>query len=319
MFELSGIITVGISPCRDITYYASGVEWGKHCVVDKCTYAAAGKALNVSRSLAWLGVPSTAGGLWGRDDLEKAKREADSWGGLVKAKFTPADGQTRQNFTLVDTSGQREIHLRAKSVLADDDSLRALREDMEKTVRPGNAVVFAGSIPAGKPVEAVLEIVKVCGERGAKTIVDTSGEALEALVESGQVWLAKPNVAELAELAGMEVKDDEAVIAGVCAKMKDKCRNFLVSRGAKGAVLVCEEGIFSAHYPGKVEVLRTVAAGDFMLGGFLAGIGEGQGLEYALDKSVRTATARVMGLSEKMPWDEANQELLNCTVEKYPF
>ena len=50
------IITVGICPCWDITCYVDGVEWGDHKKITSQTFVPAGKALNISRALAWMGV-----------------------------------------------------------------------------------------------------------------------------------------------------------------------------------------------------------------------------------------------------------------------
>ena len=64
------IITVGLAPAWDIQCRGQGLDWGCHAQIDEQDVRPAGKALNVSRALAWLGRSSVAAGLWGREDPE---------------------------------------------------------------------------------------------------------------------------------------------------------------------------------------------------------------------------------------------------------
>ena len=49
------IITVGLAPAWDLICQGSHLNWGEHPVLDNQQWVAAGKALNVSRALAWMG------------------------------------------------------------------------------------------------------------------------------------------------------------------------------------------------------------------------------------------------------------------------
>ena len=51
----SKIITVGLSPTWDITSQVENPDWGGHINIDEQTIFPAGKALNVSKALAWMG------------------------------------------------------------------------------------------------------------------------------------------------------------------------------------------------------------------------------------------------------------------------
>jgi fructose-1-phosphate kinase PfkB-like protein len=49
------IITVGLSPAWDILCYGEGLEWGLHREIKTTKFQPAGKALNISQALAWMG------------------------------------------------------------------------------------------------------------------------------------------------------------------------------------------------------------------------------------------------------------------------
>ena len=65
------IITVGLSPAWDITCRGKNLNWGGHENIDEQTITPAGKALNVSKALAWMGRESIAAGLWAGTIISK--------------------------------------------------------------------------------------------------------------------------------------------------------------------------------------------------------------------------------------------------------
>ena len=130
----SKIITIGLCPCRDTVCQLDGVDWGQHKVISSASSRPAGKALNISRALAWMGTKSIAAGLWGREDYEQMLRAMRPLQGSVKVKMTAVDGSTRRNITVVDTVNNREMHFRAVSRLASRKALRKLKADLQAIV-----------------------------------------------------------------------------------------------------------------------------------------------------------------------------------------
>ena len=108
--RISGrIITVGLCPSWDVVYQFEGIDWGQHKTVSSCVNRPAGKALNISRALAWMGQTNTAAGLWGRDDYGQMLEAASALLKRVTVKLTAVDGGTRRNVTVVDTTNAREM------------------------------------------------------------------------------------------------------------------------------------------------------------------------------------------------------------------
>ncbi|MHC4644804.1 MAG: PfkB family carbohydrate kinase [Planctomycetota bacterium] len=118
MSEASSIITAGICPSWDIICRVDGLQWGEHKKLESQQLLAAGKALNISRALAWLKMKSVAAGLWGQSDYQQMAESLRPISDFVDIKFTKAPGQTRRNITVFDRQAGREIHLRAESKLA---------------------------------------------------------------------------------------------------------------------------------------------------------------------------------------------------------
>ena len=269
----------------------------------------AGKALNVSRALAWLGVKSVGGGLWGADDYGALQREMRPLGRWISVAMTTVAGGTRENITVIDTARRRELHLRGESQLATRGALRRLRGQLSELVGPGDVVVLAGSTPAGPLRGEVPALVKSLRSGGVELVVDTSGPGLRDLVEAGGLGLIKPNVEEFRELLGKRIPDRAGALVKAAEALLERVGAVLISRAEKGAVLVGPEGAWQGCCRESRPVQTTVACGDYLLAGYLAAYGRGASAAEALKGAVQVATARAWGLSERVSWGEARKEI----------
>lgn len=303
------IITIGLSGAWDITCMGEGLYWGCHKVISESSFQPAGKALNISKALAWLGGKSTAAGLWGNDDLCRMEEAIRPLGKRVKVKMTAVPGATRQNITVIDTAGNKEMHLRSLSELASKKALRRLKVDLDSIVTKHSTCVFAGSMPEGFLGE-IIRMINWCYEKGAKIAIDTSGKALKTIVSHSNIWLIKPNVQELGELLGRQTYDRPASLAKAGAELLDKIDIVLISRGRKGAVVVNREGVQQGHCcETGVKALSTVACGDYLLAGFLKGLKDKGTANAALETAIKVATARAWGWAEKKQWRQVQHQI----------
>lgn len=293
------IITIGLCPCWDTVCRVDAIDWGEHKKVASMESYPAGKALNISRALAWMGKKNTAAGLWGKADYEQMSAELALLRNRIDIRFTAAKGTTRENITIIDKKHQREMHLRAPSELATKKSLRQLDKDLQRIVTANSVCVFSGSMPPNEFLDDVLSIIRRCRTRGAKVVVDTSGAAYRKIVAQGNLLLIKPNVEELRELTGKKIKDTVPALVTAARKLLDKTEMVLISRGAKGAIVVSKDYVLEARCAEKRTVVTTVACGDYLLAGFLAGLHKTGDITSALEFAVKTATARAWGLTEK--------------------
>jgi len=303
------IITVGLSPAWDISCRGRDLDWGRHVDIEEQVVRPAGKALNVSYALAWLGGRSVAAGLWGREDYDEMRRAVERVNGWIDAQLTAVEGRTRQNITVVDTRHHREMHLRRKSDLASESSLRQLDADLKKLVLEGDICVFAGAMPAGELLEPTVDLVQTCHHAGAQIAVDTYGLALKSIVEAGLPWLISPNVEELRGLLGVAVEDAPEKLVEAARTLLGGTEMVLISRGEKGALMVAKAGAWTGHCVTPGKVLSTVGCGDYLLAGFLAGLCETGDPSAALVRGLKVATARAWGWTESESWARADKEI----------
>ncbi|UCE48978.1 MAG: hypothetical protein JSW47_02315 [Phycisphaerales bacterium] len=302
MGRQSSIITIGLSPAWDITCWGRNLDWYLHQYVDEQIVHPAGKALNVSKALAWMGQKNIAAGLWGRDDHQQMVTAVQRIWPLITLKMTTVPGGTRQNVTVVDTATNKDMHLRNRSRLASMKTIRRLRTDLASIVRRGSICVFAGTMPDGALLGDVVRLVEFCRDRGAKIVLDTSGEALRQILDTGAASLIKPNVEELRELLGEPIKDGPVSLARAGRKLIGKVQVLLISRGAKGSVAVTKDGAWQAQCLGRRNLMSTVGCGDSLLAGFLKEMVDKSDIVTALETATKVATAKAWGWMENKTW-----------------
>lgn len=304
------IITIGISPCWDITAWAENPRWGGHIQTTQTQAKPAGKALNVSRALAWMKTANTAAGFWGALDYSEMTDHLEALKPYVKCRFTRVTGRTRQNITVCDTAASRELHLRAPCSLVSRPALRQLRDDLKRIVKSKSTSLFAGSLGQGRFDTEMMHLLKWCHHQKSRVALDTSGSSLKAAVKQGSLWLIKPNLDELSELLGHSVNDRVEDILLAAEPLLKKVNLILVSRGKRGAILLSRQG----HLAGKCEptqkkVISTVACGDYLLAGFLQAIHHAENHATALRCGLQAATAKCWGWQEKFSWQAVQRKI----------
>lgn len=303
----NSIITVGVSPAWDVTCRASGLEWGDHKRLDSQTAVPAGKALNICRALAWMGIHSTAAGLWGQDDYDTMRHVLT--GLNIDIRLTPVPGRTRQNITVIDTVTHRQMHLRAPSTLATQESLAQLAADLQSLASDSCMVIFSGALPEGELFADVLTIIRKSAEQGAKIILDTSGTALKSVLDATNVYLIKPNLDELYQLLGKSVPDNPCDIVTAARPLCSRAEIVVVSLGEKGALLLTRNAAFHCrHKDIRHQAVNTVGCGDYLIAGVTDRLPDGNP-ESALANGVRAAAARAWGLTDTVDWSRLEKEI----------
>jgi len=304
------IITVGLAPAWDLTCQGSHLNWGEHPVLENQHLVAAGKALNVSRALAWLGHESTASGWWGQDDFAQMQHHLTKTCPKIRNCMTPVTGNTRINVTVLDQSHRRELHLRVSRSLASQQAFKTLQHDLQSWVQPHTVSVLAGALPKASFKPQVMALTRSCLQKEAtRLVVDSHGPVFRSLVEAGLPWLIKPNVAELGDLLGTKVQNRTSSLVKAARTLNDRVPVVLISRGQLGALLVTQDLAWQGHCPDRRRVVSTVGCGDYLLAGFLYGLTKHARPQTALATALKCATAKAWGWTDQKTWTCAQKQI----------
>jgi 1-phosphofructokinase len=268
-----------------------GLQIGGHLKARLRSRIAAGKAVNVSRALATLGVPTTATGFLGEADLPYY---ADSFKDQpVNLDFVLLPVPTRENITLVDPVAGTETHIRDVGFQVTDADVNRLATKVGSMAHDGVLIILSGSCPPGLDATGMGRLIDACLAGGAKVALDTSGPPLAAMRHK-PLWLSKPNRTELAEWTARTI-DDEASLIDAGKRAAQHHQLVLASSGSAGAHLFTQNRIY--HGSAEVDpskIVNTVGCGDCLLAGFVAGVYRQLDLPDALALGLAVATASAM-------------------------
>ena len=132
-----------------------------------------------------------------------------------------------------------------------EEKLQALLAQID-TLKAGDTLVLAGSIPSDIPDDIYEQILKRLQDRDIRVVVDATGDLLKNVIKY-RPFLIKPNNFELGELFSVDLHTDEEII--VCAKQLQAmgARNVLVSLGGDGACSSAKTARSTAASPRKAR------------------------------------------------------------------
>jgi len=285
--------TLTLNPSLDYVMHVETLRIGEtnRSAAEEITYG--GKGINVALMLRTLGKDATALGFVGGFTGEKLLHMLENTG--LRTDFVQITEATRINVKLSYDGAITEVN--AKGPAVSDAEREALLRKFD-VIGNGDTLVLSGSIPSSLPKDIYARIMRYLSERGVRFAVDTTGDALLDTLPYAP-FVIKPNQAELEELTGETLADENALISAARNLQKQGARNVLVSLGGDGAILVAENGEVLRQKAPQGKVLNTVGAGDSMLAAFLVGAEAGMAQALSLAVAAGSATAFSQGLAER--------------------
>ncbi|MBQ2118536.1 MAG: hexose kinase [Clostridia bacterium] len=293
-------ITLTLNPALDVSVSAVNPAPGLLNVTDASSISCGGKGINVSRALRVMGEDSTAyallGGEPGRILAGMASREG------VALSVTRTAAPTRINVKVISEGGARQTELNGRGGPVSSSELEALFGSISADLdRVGNSesvtAVLSGSIPQGVEKSVYNSLAQMLKDRGARVVVDASGEALIQAVRA-RPWLVKPNRGELEGLVGKSIADFGQLVETACGFYRETGTAVLATCGGDGAVYAGDDGVWTVDAP-KITMKSFAGAGDTFLAAFLYRLRDGVG--DALRFAASAAAAKVELEGTAMP------------------
>ncbi|MCZ1619975.1 1-phosphofructokinase [Enterococcus faecium] len=265
-----------------------------------------GKGVNVSLVLKMLDFPSTAlgfsAGFTGKyiEDYLQQKQ--------IQTEFIEVPGMTRINvFTQVNQTGE-EYKLVNQGPKIPQTAVHNFLNQI-RALQAEDYLCVSGSLPRGLSPKVLIEISRICQEKGIHLIIDSSDqEAMDCLPY--RPFLLKPNEEELSSWFGRKMVTDEDYFVYGQRLVELGAENVLLSLGEKGAILFTKDRVFRGNSP-KGKVVNTACAGDTMLGAFLAGYMNRRPIDETLRKSIAagSSTAFRKGLTDFLDVEELSKQI----------
>ncbi len=302
---MPSIITITFSPCIDKSTSISALvpEKKLQCATPKLEPGGGG--INVARVIHKIGGDVIAifpsGGYTGRHFNHLLEKEN------VPCNIIETKNETRENIIVFDESTGNQYRFGMPGTLLSESEWTQCLQAVEKTDLP-EFIVASGSLPPGVPSNIFSLLSKTAANKKSKFIADTSGDALKEAASTG-AYLLKPNIGELALLAGVpviEMNELESIAKKVLRQYPVEI--LVVSAGSEGAMLFTKDETYKVPAP-PVQRKSTVGAGDSMVAGIIYSLSKKSTLKQALQYGVACGTAATMNAGTEL-CNPADAEML---------
>lgn len=285
------IVTFTISPTIDVNTEVKHVLPERKLRCKSPHREPGGGGINVSRAIKKLGGESLAiypaGGATGKllhhlMDIEQ-----------ITQKVVPVDVAVRENFIIKETVSHQQFRFGLPSSKMDKQEWEHCLAALRHISPTPEYIVASGSVPPGVPMDFYARLASLGKKLGARVIVDTAGEPLCEALEEG-VFMVKPNIAELQDIAGQTIESEEQIKAMAMKFIENRGSQVVViSIGAGGALLVTSD--LSEHFRSPTVPIRSkVGAGDSMTAGIVLHLSRGNSIAEATQFGVAAGAAAVM-------------------------
>ena len=310
------IVTMSLNPAIDKSSSVAHVVAERKLYCKPPRFEPGGGGVNVSRAIKKLGGESsllyTAGGLAGEWLKELLDQE-----GLDHLPF-PIEGLIRESLVILEESTGQQYRFGMPGPELEKIEWEQFLQKLSTIDPAPEYLVASGSLPPGVPADFYAQVARLGKDRGAKTIIDVAGKALEQALKEG-VYLIKPNVGEFRALVGKNVKEESQIMAEALKIVgSGRCEVLVISLGAAGALMVSAE--FTEHIlPPSVPIVSKIGAGDSMVAGIILSLARGKPLRESVLFGVAAGTAAVMTPGTELCRREDAERLFENMVSGYPL
>ncbi len=257
------IITLTLSPAFDIHCTVKGFTAGREHLASDRSRGIGGKGINISRALSENGIRNQALVLLGDengDDFAKGLEECS-----LDFRALSVPGRIRENMT-IHSVGEHSEETRISFCGFSADASHLDRLLNLCTIDTDSIITFTGSLPEGIDLACAENFLENIIRTGARLVIDSKSIPLDLLCKL-RPWLIKPNLEEAEAYFGP--LDFDKTVQTARELQKNGIANVMISLGADGAILACDEGVYLA-VPPRIEAISTIGAGDSMIAGFIS-------------------------------------------------
>lgn len=283
------ILTLSLNPSIDVSSEADGVRSSHKVRTFEETYDPGGGSINVARVISELAgdveVLYLGGGPTGLflEDLLARRR--------LNNRRVAIHGYTRISYTVHDRTSGLEYRFVGSGPSIEPQELQTIVELVRQT--EFSYLVASGSLPLGVPPDTFATIGRIVASKHALFVLDSSGPGLARALGATPIYLVKPSLNELSQLAGRELDDEDATSMAMQLVTENAAEIVAVTLGERGALVATRQG--AIRIPAlKVETRSTVGAGDSFLGAMLLALATGHNTEDAALNGIAAGAAAVL-------------------------
>jgi 1-phosphofructokinase family hexose kinase len=234
-----------------------------------------GKGNNTARALVRLGVEAVAsgfqGGYSGHFCAEAMQAE------YIQTEFVFCRQATRTSLLIHEEETSTTYPIYEPGQLVEADEIQQLEETFQKLITPSSIALFCGSGQSAELANVFARLIAIAREKGARTILDSSGQSLIQGLRA-KPFMLKVNNEELAECIGRALSNEEDILLAALEVHAQGIPFVAVSLGGDGFLITdgkqAWQGVLRME-----RVINVVGCGDSLLAGVCKCMIDGAGLD----------------------------------------
>ena len=299
------ITSICMNPAFDKTVEVDTLTQGATNRIRSVRMDMGGKGINVAVVAKRLGMDALCIGCMGEDGAGQLTALMNREG--LPHRFLTVPGAVRTNLKVFSRENRLVTELNEPGERLDAEDLERFFALAREEAAHSDYMVLTGSLPPGCPQGTYRSLIQALPD--TKCVLDTEGVELRLGTEA-QPFLIKPNLAELEQTLGMELRTLRSIRDAASIFLHKGVEHVVVSMGAMGAMYV--GAALTLYAPAvKVEARSTVGAGDAMVGGLLMGLQQGNDMVQAFRCGVAAGAASVMTEGTQLIRAEDFEKLLS--------
>lgn len=287
---MESILTLTLNPAIDKTSVVEKVAAERKLRCGPPAYHPGGGGINVARAVTKLGGQVTAywpcGGATG--DLLKQLLDQET----INHVPLEIGGLTRENLVVYEEATEQQYRFGFPGAKLTQEEIQSCLQSLQGHHPSPAYLVLSGSLPFQAEDDLYRRFVEAMPS-SCRVILDTSGEPLKLGIESF-VYMIKPNLRELEQLAGRSIENDRQIREVARSLIEQgKAQVIVTSLGSGGAVLTTADAHQHFRAP-TVKIRSKVGAGDSTVAGIVLALAQGRSVAQAVQYGVATGAAAVM-------------------------
>ncbi len=226
------IYTVTLNPSLDFISQITDLKVGRTNYSSADSMSAGGRAINISRLLRTMHVPTTATGFLGGKTGEFIREELNKQD--IPNDFIEIAGTTRINISLF--SDQLETRVVGEGPTISINEVNELMYYLAR-IREGDFLILAGSLPPNVPVDIYNRMIEIAVVNGASFLPMVSQTLMKPTMEKHPL-LITPTLGDLEKIFDCELRDREEILEKGLACIDRGAQNVLVNLGREGSLFI---------------------------------------------------------------------------------
>ncbi|CQR24073.1 tagatose-6-phosphate kinase [Streptococcus varani] len=305
------VLIITLNPSIDLLYFEPSFALGTHNRFNNSTIMAAGKGINCSRALSYLGENASSlslvGGLCG--NFFKKLLEVEEFESI----YIPIEAETRHAITIMhDDNVHTEIVETGPKVSS--DMKEKIFSEILKIIKEKKIEIISinGSVYSDDKYfyNDLIQLLRKEANPNTKILADFSRAALQNIFGQSTSFpdFIKPNMEEFGQLTGLKISKKQEVI-DYLKKNPSPIPYTLVSCGEQGAIAQFNGHLYDVTAP-SIQLVNPTGSGDSTVAGAIYAFKNHLSDENIIRYAIASGTANAMETGVGIARREIVEQLL---------